>query len=99
MDLFKKYLIVGGLPDAVNSFLHDKNVQLIREIQTEIHEYYAADAAKYDSQNKLKIERIYDLVPSNMENKKSVFIVNPISWTKYNWKDLWGFYYEIKFTR
>ena len=57
MDLFKKYLIVGGLPDAVNSFLHDKNVQLIREIQTEIHEYYAADAAKYDSQNKLKIER------------------------------------------
>lgn len=28
---------------------------VIREIQTEIHEYYAADAAKYDSQNKLKI--------------------------------------------
>lgn len=74
MDLFKKYLIVGGLPDAVNSFLHDKNVQLIREIQTEIHEYYAADAAKYDSQNKLKIERIYDLVPSNMEKKKRVVV-------------------------
>lgn len=78
MDLFKKYLIVGGLPDAVNSFLHDKNVQLIREIQTEIHEYYAADAAKYDSQNKLKIERIYDLVPSNMENKKKRVVVKDI---------------------
>lgn len=78
MDLFKKYLIVVGLPDAVNSFLHDKNVQLIREIQTEIHEYYAADAAKYDSQNKLKIERIYDLVPSNMENKKKRVVVKDI---------------------
>lgn len=78
MDLFKKYLIVGGLPDAVNSFLHDKNVQLIREIQTEIHEYYAADAAKYDSQNKLKIERIYDLVASNMENKKKRVVVKDI---------------------
>ena len=78
MDLFKKYLIVGGLPDAVNSFLRDKNVQLIREIQTEIHEYYAADAAKYDSQNKLKIERIYDLVPSNMENKKKRVVVKDI---------------------
>lgn len=78
MDLFKKYLIVGGLPDAVNSFLHDKNVQLIREIQTEIHEYYAADAAKYDSKNKLKIERIYDLVPSNMENKKKRVVVKDI---------------------
>ena len=30
--------------------------------------------------------------------KESLVIVTPISWTKYNWKDLWGFYYEIKFT-
>ena len=78
MDLFKKYLIVGGLPDVVNSFLSKKNVQLVREIQTEIHEYYAADAAKYDLQNKLKIKRIYDLVPSNMENKKKRIVVKEI---------------------
>lgn len=78
MDLFKKYLIVGGLPDVVNSFLSKKNVQLVREIQTEIHEYYAADATKYDLQNKLKIKRIYDLVPSNMENKKKRIVVKEI---------------------
>ena len=70
MDLFRKYLLVGGLPDAVNSYISERNIQSVREIQSEIHEYYAADASKYDDENKLKIRRVYDLIPSNMENKK-----------------------------
>lgn len=70
MDLFRKYLLVGGLPDAVNSYISERNIQSVREIQSEIHEYYAADASKYDEENKLKIRRVYDLIPSNMENKK-----------------------------
>lgn len=78
MDLFKKYLLVGGLPDAVNAFLGTKNIQAVREIQNEIHDYYAVDASKYDADNKLKIRRIYDLIPSNMENKKKRVIVKDI---------------------
>lgn len=70
MDLFRKYLLVGGLPDAVNAYLETKNIVTVREIQSEIHDYYAADASKYDSEHKLKIRRIYDLIPSNLENKK-----------------------------
>lgn len=78
MDLFKKYLLVGGLPDAVNAFLETKNIQAVREIQNEIHDYYAVDASKYDVDNKLKIRRIYDLIPSNMKNKKKRIIVKEI---------------------
>lgn len=78
MDLFKKYLLVGGLPDAVNAFLETKNIQAVREIQNEIHDYYAVDASKYDADNKLKIRRIYDLIPSNMENKKKRVILKDI---------------------
>lgn len=78
MDLFKKYLLVGGLPDAVNSFTEEKNIQAVREIQREIHDYYATDASKYDSERKLKIRRIYDLIPSNMENKKKRVIAQSI---------------------
>jgi predicted AAA+ superfamily ATPase len=70
MGLFRKYLLTGGLPDAVNAFLDSHNIQRVREIQNEIHDYYAADASKYDDERKLKIRRIYDLIPSNMENKK-----------------------------
>ncbi|MGN1126365.1 MAG: ATPase, partial [Ruminococcus sp.] len=71
MDLFRKYLLVGGLPYAVNSYLNDNNIQLIREIQSEIHDYYAADASKYDEEKKLKIRRIYDLIPSNMKTREN----------------------------
>lgn len=78
MDLFRKYLLVGGLPDAVNSYLAEKNIQSVREIQSEIHDYYAADASKYDEENKLKIRRIYDLIPSNMENKKKRIVAQNI---------------------
>ena len=78
MDLFRKYLLVGGLPDAVNSFLADRNIQLVREIQSEIHDYYAADASKYDEERKLKIRKIYDMIPSNLENKKKRVVAQKI---------------------
>lgn len=78
MDMFRKFLLVGGLPDAVNSYLQTKNIQVVREIQNEIHDYYGADASKYDEEKKLKIRRIYDLIPSNMENKKKRVIAQSI---------------------
>ena len=78
MDLFRKFLLVGGLPDAVNSYLAEKNIQSVREIQREIHDYYAADASKYDDERKLMIRRIYDLIASNMENKKKRVVAQSI---------------------
>lgn len=78
LDLFKKYLLIGGLPDAVNSYLNDFNIHNIRKIQTEITNYYALDASKYDSENKLKIRRIYDMIPSVLENKKKRLVIKDI---------------------
>ena len=78
MDLFRKYLLVGGLPDAVNVYLAQKNIQAVREVQREIHDYYAADASKYDDEKKLMIRRVYDLIPSNMQNKKKRVIAQKI---------------------
>ncbi|MCD8119610.1 MAG: AAA family ATPase [Lachnospiraceae bacterium] len=78
MDLWRKYLLIGGLPDAVNAWLEEKNIRLVREVQREIHDYYAADASKYGDDRKLKIRRIYDLIPSNMENKKKRVVAKNI---------------------
>lgn len=78
MDLFRKFLLVGGMPDAVNSYLAEKNIQAVREIQSEIHDYYSADASKYDTEKKLKIRRVYELIPSNMENKKKRVVAQNI---------------------
>jgi len=77
LDLFKKYLLVGGLPDAVNEFLATKNIANIRTIQNEIHHLYGVDAARYEeSHNRLKIQRIYGMVPSNLENKKKLSMMS-----------------------
>ena len=41
MDLFKKYLLIGGLPDAVNSFIADTNIVKVRTIHRDIRAFYA----------------------------------------------------------
>lgn len=67
---FQYYLLIGGLPEAVNAFLEDRHVMRVREIHRDIHELYRIDASQYDSERKLKIRKVYDLIPSNLENKK-----------------------------
>lgn len=78
IDLFKKYLLVGGMPQVVNSFIHYNNITEVRSIQNEIYRYYINDASQYDKEKKLNIQRIYELVPSLMENKKKRIVVKDI---------------------
>lgn len=78
LGLFKKYLLSGGLPDAVKTFIETNNIVEVRTIQNQIHEYYGMDASKYDLEHKLKIKRIFDMIPSSLENKKKRIIVQNI---------------------
>ena len=80
MDLFKKYLLIGGLPDAVNTFIADMNIVKVRTIHRDIRAFYADDASKYEADNakKLKIRRIYEMIPSNMGNKKKRVVFQEI---------------------
>lgn len=79
LDLFKKYLLVGGLPDAVAEFLSTKNITNVRTIQQEVFHLYGVDAARYEeTHNRLKIQRIYGMIPSNLENKKKRVVAKDI---------------------
>lgn len=80
MGLFRQYLLVGGLPDAVNSFIAEHNIFNIRNIQNEVYGLYLEDAAKYeaDSNRKLKIQRIYKMIPSSLESRKKRIVVKDI---------------------
>ena len=75
---FQYYLLVGGLPEAVNCFLEDRNVIRVRAAQRNIHDMYRIDASQYDEEKRLKIRRIYDLIPSNLENKKKRIVYQQI---------------------
>ena len=57
MDLFKKYLLIGGLPDAVNSFIADTNIVKVRTIHRDIRAFYADDASKYEADNSRKLKK------------------------------------------
>lgn len=87
LDLFKKYLIVGGMPEAVKTFVESRNIAEIRSIQNEIHDLYEIDCSKYEEEynKKLKIRRIYEMLPSLLENKKKRVVIRDIedkSWKR-----------------
>lgn len=78
LKLFRYYLMVGGLPDAVNAFVLNRNIVDVRKIQADVHELYGIDASQYDEENRLKIRKIYNLIPSVLENKKKRIVVKNI---------------------
>ena len=82
---FKYYLLVGGLPEAINKFLEDSNITRVRSIHKDIHELYRIDASQYDEEQKLKIRRIYDLIPCSFENKKTRIVYKDIENKKGNY--------------
>ena len=78
LQLFKYYLLVGGLPEAINKFLPTRNIHEVRSIHKYIHELYRTDASQYDQERKLMIKRIYDMIPSQLENKKKRIVYQDI---------------------
>lgn len=69
MNSFYAYLYTGGLPDCVKTYVEEKNVMKIKDIQKDIHSFYKKDASKYDKERGLSIKKIYDILPSNIDNK------------------------------
>jgi hypothetical protein len=78
LQQFKIYLLVGGMPDAINKFLESRNMSHVRKVHRNIHELYRIDASQYDTEKKLLIRKIYDMIPSIMENKKKRIVVKRI---------------------
>lgn len=79
LDLFRKYLLVGGLPEAVNEFLATRNMVRVRKVQKDVNHLYGVDAARYEAMHRrLKIQRIYDMIPSNLESKKKRIVAKDI---------------------
>ena len=81
LQQFKIYLLVGGMPDAINKFLENRNMSHVRKVHRDIHELYRIDASQYDTEKKLLIRKIYDMIPSYMENKKKRIVVKRIEET------------------
>ena len=79
MELFRLYLIVGGMPSVVARYLSTNNLQEVSQEQNAILTLYRQDIAKYDPNNKLYLEDIFTLIPSELNNKNKRFILKNLN--------------------
>ena len=79
MDLFRLYLIVGGMPAVVQRYLDTNNLNEVMQVQKGIIQLYKKDIAKYDPQQKLYLEDIFQLIPSELNSKNKRFILKNLN--------------------
>ena len=79
MDLFRLYLIVGGMPSVVTRYLKTNNLQEVTQEQQAILSLYRQDISKYDPKNKLYLEDIFALIPSELNAKNKRFILKNLN--------------------
>ncbi len=64
---FKRYLIVGGMPDAVQEYVSSGDISRVSAIQRSIIELYKLDFTRYESEDKkLRLISIFEQIPSQL---------------------------------
>lgn len=79
MELFRLYLVVGGMPAAVNKYIESNNLQEVMIVQQDIIRLYKRDIAQYDPNNKLYIEEIFNLIPPELNARNKRFILKSLN--------------------
>ena len=74
LDLYKKYLVVGGYPEAVKTYLETSNFDSVRSVQANISDSYIADMAKYATANEtVRSIAIFNTLPSQLAKENTKF--------------------------
>lgn len=73
MDLFRQYLIIGGMPQAVSAFAESPDFERVDRIKRRILKLYREDIRKHAGGYAMKVEAIYDEIPSQLKNQNRHF--------------------------
>ena len=73
MDYFKEYLIVGGMPQAVEEYSKNRNFADVDKIKRKIINLYRNDIRKHAEELNLKVEKIFDTIPSQLQKHEKKF--------------------------
>ena len=79
MQLFRLYMITGGMPSVVQTYIDTNNIQNVLAVQKSILQMYREDISQYDPQNKLYIEDIFDLIPAELNSQNKRFILKRLN--------------------
>lgn len=75
-EKLKAYFIIGGMPEAVEIWVNEKNIELVNNVQENILKAYESDFSKHAGNNEAnKISLIWNSIPSQLakENKKFLY--------------------------
>lgn len=79
-DLFRKYLVVGGMPDAVQTYVDTKDLLMVRDVQESVRDWYRTDITKYcPRESRLKAKEAYELVPAELNNPNKRFVLKSLN--------------------
>ena len=78
MDLFREYLIVGGMPQAVSAFVDTKDFNNVDQAKRRILNLYRNDIRKHAKGYSMKVEAIFDEIPSQLKNQNQHFKISSI---------------------
>jgi len=80
MEMFNLYLIIGGMPAAVERYRNTENIDEVMEEHRAIIEQYKLDFTQYEEENrKLIITHIYELIPAELNEKNKRFMIADIN--------------------
>ena len=79
MELFRLYMIVGGMPAAVKKYIESNNIQQVLAVQKSILQMYREDISQYDPDERLYIKNIFDLIPSELNAQNKRFILKKLN--------------------
>ena len=79
MDYFRQYMIVGGMPQAVQEYVDTKDFKKVDQIKRNILNLYRQDIGKHAQEYSLKVESIFDEIPAQLQKHEKNFKLASIS--------------------
>lgn len=79
MDYFKEYLIVGGMPQAVSTYVNTRDFEKVDRVKRNILNLYREDIRKHAEELNLKVEQIFDTIPSQLQKHEKKFNMSSIN--------------------
>ena len=73
LDVFYLYLIIGGMPEAVSTYIDTNDLVRVSQIHEKITRLYKTDFSKYEENYKLKLREIYDAMPGQLNQNTKRF--------------------------
>jgi predicted AAA+ superfamily ATPase len=73
MDMFRRYMIVGGMPQAVQKYVQTHDLEQVDAVKRDILSIYRNDIRKYAGRLAMKVESVFDEIPSQLQRNERKF--------------------------